>query len=254
MFESSLTNAPRDHSRSASLSVALGMHLLALLPIAAISYLVVDDITDPDPIGIIDIVSVAPITSAPVPPDRRAAAPERGRPIPRLGKEGGGRPDAPSSPPAPSVVASDLDALLESAALDPAGDLGFGPGTEDSPFGVPGGDPGGFGNDITGIDPPGGDGGPVPVTADIEPPRLITKVTPEYPSVARAAKVTGKVVVQATISTSGDVVDASIVSSRSELLNQAALDAVRRWKYRPARRNGEPVAVYFTVRVEFTLQ
>jgi len=256
MFESSLTSgAIHGHQRSASLSFALGVHLLALLPVAAISYLVVEDIADPSPQLELRYVPIPiALNPTPRPPVSSTAVPERGRPIPRLGKEGGGRPDAPPAAPAPSVAPADLDSVLESSTLDSIGDVGQGPGTEDAPFGSPLGRPDGFGDDIRGVDSPGEGDGPIPVLPDVDPPKLIRKVTPEYPPVARAAKISGTVIVQATISTTGDVVDASIVASRSELLNDAAIDAVRQWKYRPARRNGEPVAVYFTVRVEFSLQ
>jgi periplasmic protein TonB len=82
---------------------------------------------------------------------------------------------------------------------------------------------------------------------------LIRKVTPEYPSIARTIRLGGTVVLQATISKSGSIENLRVMSGPA-LLQQAAVDAVRQWRYRPYLLNGEPVEVETTVNVEFTLQ
>jgi TonB family protein len=56
------------------------------------------------------------------------------------------------------------------------------------------------------------------------------------------------------IGTSGDVEQVEVLRSESPLLEDAAISAVGRWKYRPARYHGTPVAVYFTVTVSFVLR
>jgi protein TonB len=81
---------------------------------------------------------------------------------------------------------------------------------------------------------------------------LLDKVAPQYPAIAREARVQGTVVLQATISKTG-VIENLRVLSGPPLLQQAALDAVRSWRYTPYQLNGEPVEVETTVEVIFNL-
>jgi protein TonB len=87
---------------------------------------------------------------------------------------------------------------------------------------------------------------------DIEPPRKIRHVAPEYPAIARQARVEGTVVIDAIIGPDGQVRDATVRESKP-LLDRAALAAVRQWVYTPTRLNNVPVAVIMTVEVRFTL-
>ncbi len=81
---------------------------------------------------------------------------------------------------------------------------------------------------------------------------LLTNTFPQYPSIARAARVHGVVVLQATISKSGSIENLRVISGPPMLL-QAALDAVRSWRYKPYLLNGEPVEVETTINVVFNL-
>jgi periplasmic protein TonB len=81
---------------------------------------------------------------------------------------------------------------------------------------------------------------------------LITKTVPPYPVIAREARIQGTVVLQATIGTGGEIENLRVISG-PPLLQQAALDAVRSWRYKPFYLNGEPVAVETTVNVVFSL-
>ena len=82
---------------------------------------------------------------------------------------------------------------------------------------------------------------------------LIYKVLPNYPAIARTIHLSGTVVLQATISRSGTIENLRVVSGPA-MLQQAALDAVQQWRYRPYLLNGKPVEVDTTVNVDFTLQ
>ena len=93
---------------------------------------------------------------------------------------------------------------------------------------------------------------PVRLHAGIDAPRKIVDATPGYPPLARSSRVSGVVIVEATIDEHGDVIATKILRSIA-LLDQAATDAVRSWKYAPARLNGQPVPVLVTVTVNFTL-
>jgi periplasmic protein TonB len=93
---------------------------------------------------------------------------------------------------------------------------------------------------------------PVPVGGAVEPPRKIVHVAPIYPPIAVAAKRQGKVILEAVISESGNVRAVKVLSS-VHLLDQAAIDAVRQWRFTPTRLNGEPVPVIMSVTVFFRL-
>ncbi len=82
---------------------------------------------------------------------------------------------------------------------------------------------------------------------------LLRKVMPEYPALPKAIHLQGTVVLQATISRTGTIENLRVISGPA-LLQQAALDAVEQWRYRPYLLNGEPVEVETTVKVEFTMQ
>jgi protein TonB len=91
---------------------------------------------------------------------------------------------------------------------------------------------------------------PVKIGGDVHPPQLISSVMPIYPSMAKSSGITGNVVVQASISPTGIVVATRVISGPA-VLRQAAVDALRRWKYRPGMLNGSPVAVEVTVTMAF---
>ncbi len=101
--------------------------------------------------------------------------------------------------------------------------------------------------------PPAAPTGPIPVGGKIRPPAKIYDVLPVYPVIARAARVQGTVRIEATIAKDGSVRDAHIIDS-VKMLDAAALDAVRQWRYRPSYLNGEPIEVLMTVSVQFGLQ
>jgi len=94
---------------------------------------------------------------------------------------------------------------------------------------------------------------PVRPGGQIETPERIVYVAPVYPPVARAARLEGVVIIEATISLSGDVVNARVLRSMP-LLDEAALAAVRQWRYTPTLLNGVPVPVILTVTVQFKIR
>ena len=81
---------------------------------------------------------------------------------------------------------------------------------------------------------------------------LINKVIPTYPAIAQAIHASGTVVLQATISRTGTIENLRVMSGPA-VLRQAALDAVKQWRYRPYLLNGQPVEVETSVEVDFTL-
>jgi TonB family protein len=92
----------------------------------------------------------------------------------------------------------------------------------------------------------------VNIAAGVAVGMITKKVAPEYPAVAKAARVQGTIVLQATISKTGTIQNLRVISG-PPLLQQAALDAVQQWQYRPYLLMGQPVEVETTVNVIFTL-
>ena len=94
---------------------------------------------------------------------------------------------------------------------------------------------------------------PVRVGGNVSSPTKVADVPPVYPPVAQAARVQGVVILEAIIGTTGRVTEVRVLRS-VPLLDDAALDAVRQWRYTPPLLNGTPVAVIVTVTVNFTLK
>jgi TonB family protein len=95
--------------------------------------------------------------------------------------------------------------------------------------------------------------GAVRAVGDIKPPTLIKSVEPVYPEIARQAQVEGSVIVEARTDEKGNVENVRILRS-IPLLDQAAIDAVRQWKYEPMLIKGKPQKVVITVTVRFMLK
>jgi protein TonB len=126
--------------------------------------------------------------------------------------------------------------------------------------GVPGGVPGGqMGGVIGGII----SSTPVAVPKVATPQRvrvslgvsqglLVKRVQPNYPPLARQARIQGTVLLQAEISKDGTIENLRLISGHP-MLAPAAIEAVKQWRYRPYMLNGEPVAVETQVQVNFTL-
>jgi TonB family protein len=95
---------------------------------------------------------------------------------------------------------------------------------------------------------------PMRITADVVQPVLIHKVNPEYPEIARKARIQGVVIMEAVITKEGTIEDVKVLRGVHKILDQAAVNSVKQWRYKPATLNGQPVKVYSTVTVKFTLK
>jgi protein TonB len=90
------------------------------------------------------------------------------------------------------------------------------------------------------------------VPAQVAEANLVYDVTPKYPPEAGRARIEGTVVLMAVIGKDGTVHDVR-VESGLQLLAQAAVDAVKQWRYKPYLLNGEPVEVDSHITINFTL-
>ena len=98
--------------------------------------------------------------------------------------------------------------------------------------------------------------GKTPVRSDtpgLQMPIVTRKVDPQHPLVAMEARVSGTVVLEALVDERGNVADARVARS-IPLLDQAALDAVKQWQFKPAMLKGEAVPVIVQIEMTFTLK
>ena len=102
--------------------------------------------------------------------------------------------------------------------------------------------------------PPPDHTGPLQVGGDVQAPVRVHYIEPRYPEVARKARVQGVVIVQAIVNEDGLVDNVRVLRGLGMGLDQAAVDAVKQWRFRPATLHGRPVPVYYNLTVNFQLQ
>jgi protein TonB len=125
-----------------------------------------------------------------------------------------------------------------------------------SVIGVEGGPPSdvvGVGIAIAAPPPPPEPIGPMHLHSGMKAPVKTTHVAPLYPVIARQAHIDGVVILEAVLDDRGRVESVRVLRS-IPMLDQAAVDAVRQWRFTPALLNGQAVPVVMTVTVNFTLQ
>jgi protein TonB len=93
---------------------------------------------------------------------------------------------------------------------------------------------------------------PIRVGGEIESPTLLHRVNPEYPQIAINAKIEGVVILEATVDADGAVSHVRVLRS-APLLDSAAIDAVKQWRYSPLQLNGRAQPFILTVTVSFNL-
>ena len=93
---------------------------------------------------------------------------------------------------------------------------------------------------------------PIKVGGNVLEAKLVKRVMPVYPPLARQARISGTVRLEGIISRDGRVINLQVISGHPLLIN-AAVDAVRQWIYRPTLLNGEAVEVIAPIEVHFTL-
>ncbi len=142
-------------------------------------------------------------------------------------------------------VLHETDAAANSRGPGSGGGVGTGTGTgigEGEGSGIGPGSGGGYG------------GGPYRPGSGIDPPRLVREVKPSYAEEARRTGVEGEVVLEIVVRRDGTVGDVKVLQRLGSGLDQKAIDAVRQWRFEPARRAGMPVDVVVEVAVEFKLR
>jgi protein TonB len=92
-----------------------------------------------------------------------------------------------------------------------------------------------------------------PPDTGIHPPRQVFTPEPDYPASARSAKKEGTVLIGLVVGIDGVPHDVRVVSSLDKDLDAKAIEAVQRWRFKPALKNGEPVEVPIEVEIVFHL-
>ena len=116
---------------------------------------------------------------------------------------------------------------------------------DDAVFGVPN-VPQGFGRY------PGS--GPMKVGGSVLPPRKTYSPAPPYTEEARQGRIQGVVILEAIIDAEGHVRDVKVLKGLPMGLTESAVETAMQWKFEPATLQGEPVAVYFSLTIRFSLQ
>ncbi len=202
--------------------------------------------TEALPKTMLTMLLVAPPPPPPPPPPPAATPVKVVKPMARLIQAG--------KLMAPRAIPKEVAMIKEQEMPPDVGNVGV----VGVPGGVPGGQAGGvLGGIIGGLGsnlPPPPKEAPkrIRVGGQVQTAKLINKVQPIYPPLAKQARIQGTVRLQAIIAKDGSIVELQVLSGHP-LLVQAALDAVRQWRYHPTLLNGEPVEVVTTIDVVFTL-
>jgi protein TonB len=247
MFDltSGTLDRPFRDSHAAATVVSVAGHAILLGSIAwAVLFTISEDL--PQVPTMMAFVAELPVTPPPPPPPPPAVKAAKASPP---------KPDPPTGPTfaAPAEIPVGIHPETGIDLGDEGGVVG---GVEG---GIPGGVLGGIlGGVVTDVAPPPPPLPPPPRTplrvgGEIVAPALIHRVEPIYPGVAVSAKVTGMVTLEATVNETGAVTDLRVLKSIA-VLDQAAIKAVRQWRYQPLMLNGAAVPFILTVTITFSLR
>lgn len=239
MFETAMLSRRFSRPRSFALPGSILLHAAAIALLVGASLWRSEEMGAPmQPIRFIDSLP------APPPPiGSRAGAPETAK---------GPVPLASSARPA---IATILPALPRLPASGESGEVEAVTVSFGDPFGDPESEPGSWGDVPGGVPKPGSPDEKTYVPGgDVRAPVLLQRVEPDYPEVARKARIEGVVILQAIIGPTGAIEDLRLVKSLFPALDESALAAVRRWRYRPATLNGRAVRVLLSVTVAYRLR
>ena len=208
------------------------------------------------------VTLVSPVGPPPPPPPPPAEVPAVVA-APRQPVEIPVRPVTPEALLAPTAIPREIAKIVEEPLAAPVGVVG----------GVPGGIPGGVLGGVLGgilasnsvatappafVPPPppppppkaAAPVEPVRVGGNVKEPRPVKMVPPVYPPLASRARVSGTVLLEATLTAQGTVEEIKVLSGHP-LLVEAAIQCVKQWQYEPTYLNGVPVPVILTARVHF---
>jgi len=242
MFEEMVVSGAKERTNKPwTVVVSMILQVLFLLILILIPLIY----TEALPKAMLSSILLAPPPPPPPPPPPAAVQVVKIKPMVRLMDAG--------KLVAPKAIPKDINIIKEEELPPDVGMQGVAGGV---PGGVAGGSMGGVLGGVIG----GGKAPPPPkvvpkrvtVGGNVQAARLVNKVQPLYPPLARQTRISGTVKLHAIIGKDGSVQQLQMVSGHP-LLVQAALDAVRQWRYQPTLLNGEPVEVDTEIDVIFSL-
>jgi periplasmic protein TonB len=240
MFEDLVVSSPHPTKTNKPWTVAVSM----LLQVAFLAVLILIPLlfTEALPKTLMATMLMAPPPPPPPPPPPAAVQVVKIKPMAHLMDAG--------KLTAPKVIPKDIKMIKEEEAPDMGGSMGGVAGgvAGGSMGGVMGGVLGGVG----GAPPPPKPQGRIRQGGNVQAAKLVNKVQPQYPPLARQTRISGTVRLHAIIGKDGSVQSLTLESGHP-LLVQSALDAVRQWRYQPTLLNGEAVEVDTTIDVIFSL-
>jgi len=244
-FDSLVVSGPREHHAARALkpgAFSLAVHAIVVVAIIVLPLVVGEDVL-PAPSDAVRAFFVPPAEVAlpPPPPPPPPAGARALKPAP-----------AAPRPASASKFVAPLE-VPELVEPEESVDLGVEGGV---PGGVEGGIPGGVVGGIVGglpAGPPPADAArPVRVGGIIRTPKLREQVVPQYPELAKQARTTAIVIIEAVVGVDGRVEAAKVLRGQP-LFDQAALDAVKQWRYQPLLLNGVPMPFVVSVTLVFNL-
>ena len=234
---------PLAKRRGFTLAVSIAVHVALVAAVVALPLLFFEDVL-PAPDGAVRGFFVAPPPVAPAPPPPPPPAPAARARVAAA---------APVKPPEPGHFFAPVE-VPDVLPVEEAGiDLGVEGGV---PGGVEGGVPGGVVGGVIGGLPQEAPPPParvVRVGGNIRAPKLVHDVKPVYPDLALQARVTAMVILEAHVGTDGRVHSVRVLRGHP-VFDQAAIDAVRQWRYQPLLLNGLPTEFILTVTLNFKLR
>jgi len=240
LFEDLIESDTVKHKTEQSkiLPVSIGLHVALLLLVVIVPLLRPDVL--PEPAAALKAFFVEPMAAPPPPPPPPPPAPKAAvqpKVIPKPVVSDPSRFVAPVEVPEQIKPEESLDLGVEGGV----------------PGGVEGGVPGGVvGGVVGGLPDAPAAVQAVRVGGQIKEPKKLKHVNPNYPDIAKQARVQGVVILECTISPQGKVTDVKVLRG-IPLLDAAAIEAVKQWVYTPTLLNGVPVPVIMTVTVNFRL-
>jgi periplasmic protein TonB len=230
----------RGKSLSATVATSLLLHGVIVVALVIIPLFLREALPEPGEAVRAFFVSPTDVAPPPPPPPPPAAAPK----VARVVKVQPPVPVDTSRLVAPIEVP---DQIKPEQTLDLGVEGGVVGGVEG---GVPGGVVGGIVGGLPAAPPPPAK--VVRIGGNVIAPKPIKRVDPTYPPLAAAARVAGTVIIEARVGTDGRVLKADVVRG-APLLNDAAVAAVKQWRYKPLLLNGVPTEFILTVTVNFSL-
>ena len=212
--------------RTCTLTISIVVHVVAVCVAVIAPLFATDEL--PAPRTAMEFIQVVPLPEPPAPPPRTVVRNKVDNP----------RPDIPPHDVPNGITSESVVDPVDDRFTNDSGVVAFGDSTAIATEATP---------------PPPSPPPPRPVLrvgGNIRPPQKIADVAPHYPPIALVGGVEGVVILEAVIAEDGSVRDVRVLRS-IPLLDAAAVEAVRQWRFTPTLLNGEPVPVVMTVTVAF---